>query len=52
MPNIIPESANHHAQHLLAALLLIKEPTEEQRRFIGSLRKAMGMQSNNERRKS
>jgi len=46
---IIPQHAMPHAVALLIALQSIPNPTEEQRRFIGSLKKAQGLISNNER---
>lgn len=51
---IIPNNptVQMHATLLLKHMQDIPTPSEEQRRFIGTLRKAMGMQSNNERHKS
>lgn len=47
---IIPDTAlaQHAASHLLREMERIPTPTEDQKRFIGSLRKAIGMQSKNE----
>ncbi len=46
---IIPPSAMSHAVALLIAMHRIQNPTEAQRRFIGTLKKAQGLVSNNER---
>lgn len=53
MASIIPDTALARvaAQHLLREMERIAEPTEEQRRFIGSLKKAAGIATNNEKRK-
>lgn len=48
---ILPPDAIPHAQALLSAMQSLAAPTEAQRRFIGTLRKAMGHVSNNERHK-
>lgn len=45
---IIPPDAKHVAILLLS---MIPDKTEEQRRFIGTLRRAMGLTTNNEKRK-
>jgi len=46
---IIPETALAHALALLIAMQRMQNPTEAQRRFIGTLKKAQGLVSNNER---
>ena len=48
MTLLFPRNALVHAQALLAEMLAIETPSEEQRRFAGALRKALGMKSNNE----
>lgn len=45
---IIPTDARPLA---LALLEMIPDKTEEQRRFIGTLRRAIGLTTNNEKRK-
>lgn len=48
MKQVFPKKALVHAQALLVELQAIQTPTEELRRFTGALRKALGMQSNND----
>lgn len=45
---IIPANAMPHA---LALLAMLPDKTEEQRRFIGTLRRTIGLPTNNEKRK-
>ncbi|QYW02536.1 hypothetical protein CPT_Silvanus_062 [Stenotrophomonas phage Silvanus] len=45
---LIPDHALPLALSLLAEMNAIRNPTEDQRRFIGTLRKATGMKSNNQ----
>ena len=45
---LIPHHIMPTALQLLAELNKIENPTEEQRRFIGTLRKAAGLKSNNQ----
>lgn len=49
MKTLFPRNALVHAQALLAEMLAIETPSEEQRRFTGALRKALGMQSNTDK---
>lgn len=48
---IIPQNLHVVGNCLLTHMLAIPKPTSDQLRFIGSLKKAMGQQSNNEKRK-
>lgn len=45
--SMIPPEAMPHAVALLQEMVKIENPTEAQRRFIGTLRAAQGMVSNN-----
>lgn len=45
---LIPHTSMPTALTLLAELNKIENPTEDQRRFIGALRKAAGLKSNNQ----
>lgn len=48
---IIPPFAKPAAECLLLRMRAITQPTEEQRRFIGTLNKALGNPSNNDKSK-
>lgn len=49
---LIPDHALPLALSLLAEMNAVANPTEDQRRFIGTLRKAAGIASNNAIHKS
>lgn len=49
---VFNDAALPHARALLAEMLLIETPSEDQRRFIGTLRKHLGLQSNNQKWRS